>query len=72
MPDHSIVSRQEWNAARDELLVLEKEHTRRSDQLARLRQDLPWVRIDKDYTFQTADGPRRLGVQLRDRLQRRF
>ncbi len=60
MPDHNVVELDEWKAAREELLGLEKEVTRRSDELARLRQELPWTRIDKPYTFQTADGPRPL------------
>jgi predicted dithiol-disulfide oxidoreductase (DUF899 family) len=60
MTDHKIVNHDEWTAARNELLALEKEHTRRGDELARLRQELPWVRVDKDYTFQTAAGPRTL------------
>jgi predicted dithiol-disulfide oxidoreductase (DUF899 family) len=60
MPDRNIVSHDEWTAARNELLALEKDHTRRSDELARRRQELPWVRIEKDYTFQTAEGPRTL------------
>jgi predicted dithiol-disulfide oxidoreductase (DUF899 family) len=65
MTDHKIVNLDEWTAARNELLALEKEHTRRSDELARLRQELPWVRVEKDYTFQTAGGPRTL-VELFD------
>lgn len=69
MPDHKIVPLDEWNTARDELLVLEKEHTRRSDQLAHLRQDLPWVRIEKDYTFHTADGTRSLAALFEGRSQ---
>ena len=69
MPDHEIVSRHEWDTARDELLALEKEHTRRSDELARLRRDLPWVRIDKQYTLQTADGPRSLADLFDGRSQ---
>ncbi len=69
MPDHNIVPRDEWNTARDELLVLENEHTRRSDELARFRQGLPWVRIDKEYTFQTADGPRSLAALFDGRSQ---
>jgi predicted dithiol-disulfide oxidoreductase (DUF899 family) len=60
MTDHKIVNHDEWTAARNELLALEKQHTRRGDELARLRQDLPWVRVDKDYTFKTAAGPRTL------------
>ncbi len=49
-------TREEWLAARRELLAAEKEHTRRSDELARQRQELPWVRIDKEYTFDTDEG----------------
>ncbi len=50
-----VVSREQWTAARKKLLALEKEHTRRRDELARLRRGLPRVKITKTYTF---DGPR--------------
>lgn len=53
---HNIGTRQEWLAARLELLEAEKEHTRRSDELARQRQELPWVAIGKDYRFDTDEG----------------
>ena len=53
---HQVVSREEWLAARLALLKDEKELTRRSDELARRRQELPWVRIDKDYRFETDEG----------------
>ena len=69
MTDHKVVTQDEWTAARSELLTLEKEHTRRSDELARLRHELPWVRIDKSYTFQTADGPRTLAQLFDGRSQ---
>jgi predicted dithiol-disulfide oxidoreductase (DUF899 family) len=69
MTDHEIVNHDEWTAARNELLVLEKEHTRRNDELARLRKDLPWVRVDKDYTLQTAEGPRTLAELFDGRSQ---
>jgi predicted dithiol-disulfide oxidoreductase (DUF899 family) len=49
-------TRDEWLAARLELLEAEKEHTRRGDELAQQRQELPWVRIDKDYIFETDQG----------------
>jgi predicted dithiol-disulfide oxidoreductase (DUF899 family) len=49
-------TREEWLAARLELLDAEKELTRRSDELARQRQELPWVRIEKDYRFETDEG----------------
>jgi predicted dithiol-disulfide oxidoreductase (DUF899 family) len=55
MPDHKIVSRDEWIAARREHLAKEKELTRLRDQLSRERRELPWVRVDKTYAF---DGPR--------------
>src|SRR5262245_42980903 len=56
MTKHTIGTRDEWLAARLELLKAEKEHTRRGDELAQRRQDLPWVRIDKDYRFETDEG----------------
>ena len=69
MTDHKIVNQDEWTAARNELLALEKEHTRRGDELARLRQELPWARIDKGYTFQTAAGPCTLAELFAGRSQ---
>jgi predicted dithiol-disulfide oxidoreductase (DUF899 family) len=60
MSDHKIVSREEWIAAREELLAREKEHTRLGDELARGRRGLPWVRVEKEYRFDTDDGPRTL------------
>jgi len=62
MTTHRTGTREEWSAARLELLEAEKEHTRRGDQLAQRRQELPWVRIDEDYRFETAEG----GASLRD------
>jgi predicted dithiol-disulfide oxidoreductase (DUF899 family) len=56
MTKHMTGTRKEWLAARLELLEAEKELTRRSDELARRRQALPWVRIDKDYRFETDEG----------------
>jgi predicted dithiol-disulfide oxidoreductase (DUF899 family) len=56
MTKHRIGSRQDWLAARLGLLDAEKELTRRSDELARQRQELPWVRIDKEYRFDTERG----------------
>src|SRR5262245_16787612 len=50
---HRTGSREEWLAARVALLKEEKELTRRSDELARRRQELPWVRVDKEYRFET-------------------
>jgi len=56
MTDHKTGTREEWLAARLELLEAEKALTRRGDELARQRQELPWVRIDKEYRFETEDG----------------
>ncbi|HEY3854502.1 MAG TPA: thioredoxin family protein [Verrucomicrobiae bacterium] len=57
---HKIVSREEWIVARKELLDAEKALTRRSDELARWRQELPWVRVEKDYRFETDEGKKSL------------
>src|SRR5215212_870865 len=67
--NHKIVSRDEWIEARKRLLVDEKELTRRSDELARRRQDLPWVRIDKEYRFETDEGSASLADLFRGRSQ---
>ena len=56
MTDHKTGTRQQWLAARLELLEAEKELTRRTDQLARQRQELPWVRLDKEYLLETDEG----------------
>lgn len=58
MTDHTIGTRTDWLAARDRLLVREKEHTRLGDELARERRELPWVRVEKDERFDTDDGER--------------
>ncbi|MGA2868688.1 MAG: DUF899 family protein, partial [Verrucomicrobiota bacterium] len=55
-PKHKVGSREEWLKARKELLEAEKALTRRSDELALRRQELPWVRISKDYRFETDEG----------------
>lgn len=56
MTEHKTGTRDEWRAARLELLQAEKELTRRNDDLARRRRELPWVRLDKDYHFDTEGG----------------
>src|SRR5262245_14102658 len=56
MTTHTIATRDEWLAARIALLKAEKDLTRRSDALAKQRQALPWVRIDKAYRFETGAG----------------
>jgi predicted dithiol-disulfide oxidoreductase (DUF899 family) len=60
MTEHEVATREEWNRAREELLKEEKELTRRNDELARRRRELPWVRLDKEYTFETDQGTRNL------------
>ena len=57
---HPTVSPEEWQAARDELLVEEKEHTRQGDELARKRRELPWLRVEKEYRLDTDEGQRTL------------
>jgi predicted dithiol-disulfide oxidoreductase (DUF899 family) len=69
MKDHKTGTREEWLAARLELLKDEKELTRRSDELARRRQELPWVRIDKKYRFETEDGTAALADIFKGRSQ---
>ncbi|TDY20711.1 putative dithiol-disulfide oxidoreductase (DUF899 family) [Paraburkholderia sp. BL6665CI2N2] len=66
---HSIGTREEWLAARLELLEAEKALTRQSDELARQRQALPWVRIDKPYRFETDEGSASLADLFRGRSQ---
>ena len=69
MTDHKTGTRKEWLAARLELLEAEKELTRRSDELARRRQQLPWVRIDKEYVFDTEEGEQTLRALFAERSQ---
>jgi predicted dithiol-disulfide oxidoreductase (DUF899 family) len=60
MTNHKIGTREEWLASREDLLKREKEHTRLGDEIARARRDLPWVRVEKDYRFDTDEGERSL------------
>jgi predicted dithiol-disulfide oxidoreductase (DUF899 family) len=69
MTKHNTGTRDEWLAARLDLLKAEKEHTRRGDELARRRQELPWVRIEKDYRFETNEGNASLADLFRGRSQ---
>lgn len=66
---HPVVSREEWKAARIKLLEAEKEHTRRADELARLRRGLPWVRVEKAYRFETDTGACDLAGLFQGRTQ---
>jgi predicted dithiol-disulfide oxidoreductase (DUF899 family) len=69
MTKHLTGTRQEWLAARLDLLEAEKEHTRRSDQLVQRRQALPWVKIDKEHRFETDEGSASLADLFRGRSQ---
>jgi predicted dithiol-disulfide oxidoreductase (DUF899 family) len=69
MMDHQVVGRAEWQAARDKLLQREKEHTRKGDELAERRRELPWVAIEKEYKFDAADGTRTLAELFDGRSQ---
>jgi len=69
MTKHITGTREQWLAARLDLLAAEKELTRRSDELARRRQELPWVRIDKQYRFETDEGSASLADLFRNRSQ---
>jgi predicted dithiol-disulfide oxidoreductase (DUF899 family) len=69
MTDHKTGTRQEWLAACRELLAAEKEHTRRGDELARQRRELPWVPVEKKYGFDTEDGRKSLGELFDGRSQ---
>src|SRR5262245_30066307 len=64
-----IGTREEWLAAREQLLVREKEHTRLGDELARQRRELPWVRVEQDYRFETDDGEKGLAELFDGRSQ---
>lgn len=69
MTEHEVGTREEWLAARQQLLVREKELTRRGDELARQRRELPWVRVDKEYRFETDDGTKTLAELFAGRSQ---
>src|ERR1700722_13568896 len=69
MTKHMTGTREEWLAARLALLKEEKQLTRRSDELARRRQALPWVRVDKDYRFETDEGSASLVDLFKGRSQ---
>jgi predicted dithiol-disulfide oxidoreductase (DUF899 family) len=69
MTEHKVGTQEEWQAAREELLQEEKELTRRSDELARKRRELPWVRVEKEYRFDTDEGTRTLAELFDGRSQ---
>src|ERR1700680_1489679 len=65
MPSHKIGTREEWQAARDELAKLEAEQSDRNEKIKEKRRALPWVRVEKEYEFDTEDGKKTL-VELFD------
>ena len=69
MTDHRIATREEWDAAREKLLIREKEHSRFGDELAQERRDLPWLPADEDYRFDTEDGEKTLAELFDGRSQ---
>ena len=60
MPEHAVGTQAEWQAERDKLLAEEKELTRRNDELAEKRRELPWVPVEKEYSFETDEGTKTL------------
>jgi predicted dithiol-disulfide oxidoreductase (DUF899 family) len=69
MSDHTVIGRDEWRAARDELIAREKQHTRAADELARQRRELPWVAMEKEYRFDAEGGTRTLAELFDGRSQ---
>jgi predicted dithiol-disulfide oxidoreductase (DUF899 family) len=69
MTDHRIGTQEQWQTERDALLRDEKELTRRGDEIARKRRELPWVPVEKDYSFETEQGTRSLAELFDGRYQ---
>src|SRR5438046_4373423 len=69
MPEHKIGTREEWQAARDELAKLEAEQAERNEEIKRKRLDLPWVPVEKEYAFDTEDGKKTLAELFEGRSQ---
>jgi predicted dithiol-disulfide oxidoreductase (DUF899 family) len=69
MPEHTVASRQEWKAARDELAKLEAEQAERDEEVRRKRRELPWVEVEKEYEFDTEDGKKTLAELFDGRSQ---
>src|SRR4051794_12580440 len=69
MTEHAVGTQQEWQAERDKLLAEEKELTRRNDELTKKRRDLPWVPVEKDYSFETDEGTKSLAELFDGRSQ---
>src|SRR6266511_151219 len=69
MPEHAVGTQERWLSARKELLAAEKEHMRQGDELARRRRELPWVPVEKEYTFETDEGSKTLADLFDGRSQ---
>src|SRR5437899_1337926 len=69
MLEHKIGTREEWQLARDELAKLEAEQAKRNEEITKTRRDLPWVRVDKEYEFDTQDGKKTLAELFDGRSQ---
>jgi predicted dithiol-disulfide oxidoreductase (DUF899 family) len=69
MPEHRIGTREQWQAARDDLAKLEAEHAERNREITGKRLDLPWVQVEKEYVFDSEDGPRTLAELFDGRSQ---
>src|SRR4051794_39729336 len=69
MPEHEIGTREEWQAARDELAKLEAEHAQQNEEIKKQRRDLPWVPVEKEYEFDTEDGRKTLAELFDGRSQ---
>src|SRR5215218_6492385 len=69
MTEHWIGTQEEWQAACDELLAKEKELTRRNEELAQQRRELPWVPVEKDYSFESDEGTKSLAELFDGRSQ---
>jgi predicted dithiol-disulfide oxidoreductase (DUF899 family) len=69
MTEHRIGTQEEWQAERDDLLKAEKELTHRNDEITKRRRELPWVKVEKDYRFETSDGTKALADLFDGRSQ---
>jgi predicted dithiol-disulfide oxidoreductase (DUF899 family) len=69
MPEHRVATQEEWQAERDKLLAEEKKITHRGDELTKMRQELPWVEVEQEYSFETTDGTKSLADLFDGRSQ---
>jgi len=69
MPEHRVATQEEWQAEREPLLAEEKELTHRGDEVTKNRQELPWVAVEEDYSFETPDGTKSLADLFDGRSQ---